>query len=112
MALDILTAVANAISAVASDAKPYIDDHLAQKYEQENVQRIEEWQSILNMSDTDSRADLIELFAIKLCNAAGQAIGTMGDNISVPLEALTALVKIASEEIKVQQTLNFALHKA
>lgn len=111
MALDIITAVMDAISSVANVAKPYIDEHLAQKYEAEHKDRITEWQNLLNMPDNSARADLIELFAIKLCNAAGQAIGTMGDNISVPVEALTALVKIASDKIQVQETLNYALRK-
>lgn len=109
MAFDFVTAIANAIGSVANAAKPIIDEHLAQKYEHEHKERIKEWQNILSVKDMRHRADLLELFAVKLCNDAGEAWTHLGDNISVPLDALNALIKIASEKIQAEQTLNYAI---
>jgi hypothetical protein len=109
MAVDFITAIANAIGSMANAAKPIIDEHLAQKYQHENNERIKEWQKIMGIKNTGDRADHLELFIIKLCNDAGETWLHLGGNISVPVDALSALVKIASEKIQANQTLNYAL---
>ncbi len=102
MALDPITAVANATTGLANIVKPYIDDHLAQKYEEEFKERISEGTKALDSGDPKRIND----YVVRLLSEAGfVAGGDMGENISVPLACLRDFFSISAAKIKGDQRL-------
>lgn len=87
-----LTAGLNLADDIVKAAKPLIDDALAHKYEKEFDERIKQWQEIVLLPDGDDRADRMDHYLIRLCADSGTPIGGLGENISVPVSVVNALV--------------------
>lgn len=100
MAVDPLTAVANAISGIAGVAQPFIEDYIKQKYENECKERQAKWQDILADPDIHNQPDAIQSYIVRLTSDAGASASGVGTCRSVPLDSLTALVNIACAKIK------------
>jgi hypothetical protein len=96
MALDLPTAIANALAGIAGVAKPYIDASVAQKYENECKDRLAQWVTLL----TTNKPDDINAFVLRLVSDAGQVAGGLGEDISVSLDVVNALIAIACNKIK------------
>lgn len=99
MAVDLTTgtlaAFLNAISGLTGVAIPLVDDAVAQKYETQLTNSIKEWNNLVANWNPDN----VNTFVMQLIGDAGQTIGSMGDNKSVPLGVVSALVTIAIEEV-------------
>lgn len=96
MALDPITAIANAIADLAGIAKPLIDSHVAQKYENECKERLHEWNALI----AENNPAHINDYVLRIISDAGQIAGGVGENRSVPLDILNALIAIAANKIK------------
>jgi hypothetical protein len=111
-AIDPITAVFNALSEIAGGAKPFINDYMAQKYDKEHRDRLAKWQDILSDTDFSHRADAIQSYIVRLLSDAGASASGVGNNIAVPLDALTGLVNTTSAKIKDDKILaNFQFGK-
>jgi len=103
----VLTPLAEAVTTIGKLAAPFLTDAEAQQYENEHISRITAWQNICNLPDSDSRADLMHGFIMRLLNDTGTPIGSLsGNQEPVPAEALNGLVETASLSIKLQRTIN------
>lgn len=96
MALDLPTAIANALAGLAGVAKPYIDASVAQKYENECKERLAQWVSLVSSNNLTG----INAFVLRLISDAGQIAGGLGEDISVPVDVVNALIAIACNKIK------------
>lgn len=104
-ASDPVTAVANAITQVGIAVQPFLEEGLAQKYNREHTQRIEEWLGLISKPLDGDTATSINSFVSRLLTSAGAPAGGMGTCISVPLDSLTSLISECSESIKKDQML-------
>lgn len=101
MAIDPITAIANAITGLANIAKPFIDDHIAQKYENEEKERLSEWNKLIS----ENNPNHINTFVLRLINDAGHISSGVGENRSVSLDVINALIAITCGKIKDDQLL-------
>jgi hypothetical protein len=99
-ASDPITAIANAISQIGAVALPYIEESLAQRYENEERETIQKWNRYQQIQDVRSRADAEWGFLLQLLADAKKTVGGNGTNISVPSDALAALIEVAASKIK------------
>lgn len=103
---DPVTAIAGAVEAFFGTVKPVVEEHYAQKYEEEHKQRIREYQNVMSLPDGDVRAGSIGTFVRGLCDSAGTPTGSLsGELISIPVEYLQAFVVNTSESIRDEQRL-------
>lgn len=107
MAIDPITSIANAISDLAGIAKPFIDSHIAQKYENECKERMAQWNALI----AENNPNHINAFVLCLIADAGQIAGGVGENKSVPLDILNALIAIACGKIKDDELLANTIYK-
>lgn len=94
MALDIATAIIDAIPALAGIAQPYINDAIAQKYENQFNEGVTEWNNLVGAFDPS----VVHPYVMQLIGDCGQAVGSMGDNKSVPVGIINALILIALKD--------------
>lgn len=99
-ASDPVTAVANAVTESLIAIQPFLEEGLAQKYNREHTQRIEEWVQIVSKPIDGNAANHINTFVSRLLTSAGAPAGGVGTLISVPLDSLTSLINECSESIK------------
>lgn len=100
MAADPITAIANALASAGSAARPFIEEHLAQKHESAHQKRMAEFVGILAVEDVGLRADRLHDFVLRLLAAAGSPARGVGAHVAVPVDVLMALVAEVSEGIK------------
>ncbi len=98
---DPITAIANALAQAGAAAQPFIEDWIAQKYENEHQQRMAEWLSIVAEKDNARRGDRMHDFVLQLLGRAGAPSGDVANVVvPVPLDTLTSLLAEVSEGIK------------
>jgi hypothetical protein len=103
---DPVTAVANALGGLFGTLKPVVEEHFAQKYENQHRDRIGEMEEILAEPDSVDRASKLARFVERLCTSAGTPCGDVsGTTISIPVSHLRTLLTLASENIRDDQRL-------
>lgn len=106
MSADPVTAVGNALAGFFTTLKPVIDNHYAQKFDNEHKDRINESDEILSIHDNDTRAYALASYVTRLCISAGLPAGDLqGTSIEIPLSHFRTLILIASEKIRDDQYL-------
>jgi hypothetical protein len=104
-ASDPITAIFGAVGEGIKLAGGFIEEARAQRYEEEHKDRLKEWRSINALPDR-AREQLTHVYVMRLLDEAGATVGSMGDNISVPVGVLHALINEVSEGIKKDKILN------
>ena len=100
---DPVTAVATAVSSVADLIRPMVEEHLAQKYDNEHRERVIEWQNALADANFVTRADRMwELLHRMLLDAGYPPAPTWGTgaNVSVPAALLHALALATMAKVR------------
>lgn len=98
---DPITSIGNALTGFFGTIQPVIDEHYAQKYENEHRDRMVEFEGILSQPDSEDRADHLARFVERMCIAAGTPTGDLsGGQIRIPLSHFRTLVILASENIR------------
>jgi hypothetical protein len=105
MALDIVTSAMNMVTAVVNGAKPIIDDHYSQKYENEAKERSRKWLEIQAEPDEIKRANAAYAYLLLLLADAQSPVRGNGANISVPSDILDALTSNTIQLVKSQEWL-------
>lgn len=96
MALDPVTAIANAISSIAGVAQPFIDQAVAQKYENEFTDNIAE----INQALANLDPSTVDALVLRLIGEAGQTIGGVGEIVGISVGKLAAILAIVAGKIK------------
>lgn len=98
--------IGNAVGALFGTIKPFVEEHFAQKYENDHKDRLEEFNDIMQGEDSDDRAGRLDRFVERLCVSAGTPAGDIqGKRITIPLSHFRALITIASGKVKDDQML-------
>jgi hypothetical protein len=96
MAADPVTAIGNALAEALGTVRPIIGQALREKHEVAHKNRLREWADITSVVKPDPNR--VHSFVMRLITECGQTTGgRLGDNISVPVGILNALIEIASE---------------
>lgn len=94
---DLIKAVSHALGIT----EKLVDDHQANKINEEEKKKVEEYQNILQINDPEDKRNKLGAFALRLCVNAGTPTGKLsGTSIEVPLECFDALIRIAIENDK------------
>jgi hypothetical protein len=88
------TALLDVLGSALKFGKPILDRHLATSNEKREKEDIGEWTEVLATSE-DKRADRIHSFVTGLLIDCGETPGGLGENVSVPVGYLSALVEVA-----------------
>lgn len=96
MALDPVTAIANAISGITGVAQPFIDESIAEKYENEYKSNLSQW----NQTFAAGNADAINSLCLQFVGQGGQACGGVGTVIGIQVDIINSLVAICIGKIK------------
>ncbi len=94
MALDLPTALVNLAEGLVGIAKPYVDAHVAQKYENECKSRLSQWGALI----AENNPTHINSFVLQLIADGGQTAGGVGADVT--LDIVSALIAIACGKIK------------
>lgn len=101
-----LSGIGNAIGAFFGTVKPFVEEHFAQKYENEHKDRLQEFSDILDTEDSEDRAGRLDRYIERVCDSAGTPSGDVsGRRINIPLSHFRSLTTIASGKIKDDQML-------
>lgn len=105
MAFDPVSAVSNALAAIAGAVKPVIDEHYAQQYENDHKERMYGFDKILDLPDSDDRARRMYAYVGELLVRAGSPAGDVSGerSIAVPAGHFRTLVQLCSELIRDEQ---------
>ena len=98
--IGMIDSLGGAVAAVGGDVKPFIDDSIAHKYENEAKERSNKFLSILSELNTDKFPDDANNFVLKLLADCGETCGGVGENRSIPLDEITSLINIAIKYIR------------
>ena len=109
LASDPITAVADAVTALADIAKPLLDEHLTQQTDEECTQTMLRIQEAAN-ADQAARGSQLAGLAARLCIDNGYPVGGLGDDESVPMGYVTALLAIAAERRRDTRKANDLVH--
>jgi len=111
MSADPVTAVADAVTGILSLAKPLIDEHLAQAYDNEFTEACHQIQVAVDLADP-ARADELHALCVRLCSDNGQTAGGLGDDFCrVRVSNIAALLTIAAAAKRDKQKLAAATSK-
>lgn len=111
MASDPITAVADAVTTLVGAAKPLLDQHLAQKFDNEYTETSHQIALAANLTDP-ARADALHDLCDKLCFDNGQTAGGLGDSyVRVRVSNVAALLTIAAAARRDQKKLAAAIAK-
>ena len=103
MILELISAVSSALKIT----NKLVDENLAQKYDNEEKKRVEEYQNILELADAEDKRHKLGAFVMRLCINTGTPTGRLsGTSIEVPVECFDALIRIAIENEKQDKMLS------
>lgn len=103
MILELITAVSKALGL----ADKLVGENLAQKYDNEEKARVNEYQDILEINDPEDKRNQLGGFTMRLCRYTGTPTGRLsGTSIEVPVECFDALIRIAIENEKQDKMLS------
>lgn len=101
--LPLVDGLLRAFAGAASLLKPVVDEHFAQKSDNEYTERIKRWQELVNQTDSPERAGGIESFLDQLLIDAGTPVRRfqVGDQlVRIPVQYLNALIQNTAENIR------------
>lgn len=100
---DLISAVSKALGITDK----LVSENLAQKYDNEEKKRVEEYQNILELDDPEDKRNQLGAYVMRLCIYTGTPIGRLsGTSIEVPVECFDALIRIAIENEKQDKMLS------